>query len=120
MQGMSGNFNEAQEINKSRLFRAAQAVASRRARATLESIIVQEIGGETKYPELLTTPKADCWNALWEKFEPKLNMVAGLDDSSELNEAVRGYGRVVLQRNATMSQLEEFVQAYFIAQTKMV
>ena len=113
--------NEAQEINKSRWFRAARAAASGRARATLESIIVQEIGGETKYPELLlTTPKADCWNAPWEKFEPKLKMVAGLGDSSEFDEAVHEYGRAVLQRNATICQLEDFAQAYSIAQTRMV
>ena len=77
--------NEAQEINKSRWFRAARAVATGRARTTLEPIIVQEIGGEEKYQELLTTPKADIWNTLWEKFEGKLKMVAWLDDTSELN-----------------------------------
>ena len=106
-------FNEAQEINKSRWFRAARAVASGRARATLESVIVQDICGETKYQELRTTPKADCWNALWEKSESKLKMVAGLDESPELNEADRKHGKVVLQRSATISQLEEFAQASF-------
>ena len=92
--------NEAQEINKSRWFRAARAVATARAKTTLESIIVQELGGESGYQELLRDPKNPRWNSLWETFEAKLKLVAGLDDSSELNDAVREYGKVVLPRGA--------------------
>ena len=94
--------------------------SSGRAGATLESIIVQEIGGETKYQELPTTPKDDSWNILWEKFEAKLKMAAWLDASSELNEAVEDYGKVILHRNATIPQLEEFVQSYSTARIRMI
>ena len=112
--------NEAQEVNKSRWFRAARAIATGKARTCLEGIIVQEIGGEAEYQALLREPKHARWNSLWDTYESKLKQISGLDDSSELNFAVQEYGRVVLPRGASLHQLEDFVQSYSNARIRMI
>lgn len=112
--------NEAKCHERSRWFRAARAVSKGRAAEVLDNFITSDMGGEERYGEALLRPADPTWNGLWERFEAKLKQAAGLDDASELHDAIREYSSVRLEANATPAQVEEFLDRYLKARTPMI
>ena len=49
-----------------------------------------------------------------------MKLDAGLDDSNELNEAVRVYGRVSLSKGGGADAVDTFIQEYLAARTRMI
>ena len=56
---------------------------------------------------------------MWSALEGKLKQAAGLDAMSELNDAIREYGRVTLKANASPTDVEEFLNMYLHVRTAM-
>ena len=101
---------EAKCAQKSRWFRAARAVGKGRALEVLDAYIMNVFGKEEEYLGMLNDrPDDSMWESHWQQFEAKLKQAAGLDDTSELNDAVREYGKVRLEPGATPKKTEEFL-----------
>ena len=83
---------------------------------------MHSFGSEERYQAAVLDAKndKDGWTAHWKAFEARLKVEAGLDDSNELNEAVRVYGRVSLDKKCGVQDLDKFQQEYGAARTRMV
>ena len=81
---------------------------------------MQEIGGEKKYEALLADPKDPLWSKYWDRFEQRLKISVGLDDSDEMNEAVRRFAKCSLIKNPTHAQVQKFLEEYTEARSGMI
>ena len=101
-------------------FSGARAIASDRARVSIESYIVSQFGSEAGFQRCVAAADSNTWYLHWVAFESRLKLEAGLDDSSELNEAVRVYGRVQLSKGGGADAVDHFIQNYLMARTRMI
>ena len=103
-------------------FTGARNIATDRARTCIEAYIVQCFGKEEDFQSILIKYKSDgdFWLKHWLAFESRLKMDTGLDDSNEVNEAVRVYGRVVLTKPGSVEACDKFLQEYAAARTLMI
>jgi hypothetical protein len=112
--------NEAKIADKSKWFDSARIVSEGRALAEAEAVIIGVCGNETKYQELLKSPKDPIWITIWEKFESRLKIACGLDDSNEMNEAVRTFSKITLSKSSGIAGLSKFLDEYAEARTAML
>ena len=55
---------------------------------------------------------AAVWSDHWDRFLKRLKFDTGLDDSEEINEAVRVYQRVTLDKQGGPEGVDAFIQQY--------
>ena len=84
-------FNDARVHDRGQWMAGARAVASGRAMTVLNSYVVQKFGNEEKFQEQLKNKTWSGWEGHWKAFEGLLKVATGLDDASELNEAITIY-----------------------------
>ena len=113
--------NESKIHDKAKWFSGARSIAKDRAHRVLEAFIVSRFGTEAKFQQALADKGSGIdWPAYWSQYEQRLKVESGLDDASELNEAVRNYGKVKLHAKSTAQEVDHFLQDYSAARTKMI
>ena len=98
----------------------ARAVASGRAMTVLNSYIVQKFGNEEKFQEQLKNKTWSGWEGHWKAFEGLLKVATGLDDASELNEAITIYNNVRMEDKNSADHVDTFLTEYTAARTLMI
>ena len=101
-------------------FTGARSIATDRARVCIESYIIGAFVSEENYQRAVDAKDPELWMHHWSAFERRLKMDTGLDDSSELNEVVRVYGRVSLNKSGGVDAVDKFIQDYQDARTRML
>ena len=100
-------------------FTGARSIATDRASVCIEAYIVGAFGTEEHYQRAVDAKDPELWTHHWLAFERRLKMDTGLDDSSELNEAVRVYGRVSLTKSGGVDAVDKFIQDYCESRMRM-
>jgi len=104
----------------SKWIRAARIVAEDRAQEVLKDIIIQSFGSESDYSTCLEQ-EADnlAWSDLWNLYERRLRVAAGLDPQDEMKDILSEYSVLKLETN-TPTALSTFLDEYSRLRTLMI
>ena len=104
---------------RSKWLKLARSVASGRAAMELEHYLVSTFGSEERYQRALAQPEHEGWPELWDNFESRLQVSAGLDAATSMRRAIGAYERVRLAGDS-VKDVEAFIDAYTKARTAML
>ena len=113
-------FNDAKIHEKSLWMSGARAVATGRAATALNSYIIQKFGTEADFQARLLEKSWPEWPSHWRAYESLLKVTTGLDDASELSEAITIYNSVTLKNKNSPDGVDAFLQEYSAARTLMI
>ena len=100
--------------------RAARIVAEDRAQEILKDVIVQTFGSEVMYSECLERDAANAaWESLWQLYERRLRVAAGLEPQDEMKDVLAEYAALKVESN-TPASLSAFIDEYCRLRTLMI
>ena len=104
--------HEMHSVCGSKWIRAARIVSEDRAQEVLKDVLIQSFGTEADFSTCLEKdPNNAAWEKVWNLYERRLRVAAGLDPQDEMKDILSEYTSLKVEAN-TPASLSAFIDEY--------